>query len=168
MTGDYPDYLLQSVRSLNLEFKMAKKNKENTSGPLTATGFLVRVLASLALVLFTYNPSGFSAYHWIKSSIGAGTFGPEHLLLIGVLLAGWSVFWIATWKALDTFGVVLAAIILGALVWLMYDIGLLESASTSAITWIVLITLSLLLAIGLSWSHIWRRMTGQVNVDEVD
>ena len=90
-----------------------------------------------------------AAIDWISSAIGEGTFGPLHLLLIGVLLAGWAVFWIATWKALDTFGVILAIIILGALVWLMYDIGLLESHSASSITWIVLITLSLVLAIGL-------------------
>lgn len=147
---------------------MTKNKKDDSTAGLTAAGFLWRILASLALVLFTYNPSGFSAYHWISSAIGQSAFGPLHLLLVGVLLAGWAVFWIATWKALDTFGVILATIILGALVWLMYDIGLVESRSASTITWIVLITLSLVLAIGLSWSHIWRKMTGQVNVDEVD
>jgi hypothetical protein len=146
---------------------MAKNNNNDSSGGLSGIGFIGRLLASLALVLFTFNPSGHSAYHWISSAIREGGFGPEHLLVIGILLAGWAVFWIATWKALDTLGVVLAVIILGAIVWWLFDIGLLESHSRSTITWIVLVTLGFVLAIGVSWSHIWRKITGQVNVDEV-
>jgi hypothetical protein len=38
----------------------------------------------------------------------------------------------------------------------------------STLTWIVLVGLSLLLAVGMSWSHIRRRLTGQVDVDEVE
>ena len=37
-----------------------------------------------------------------------------------------------------------------------------------AITWIMLVTISVMLAIGVSWSHIWRRLTGQFNVEDVD
>ena len=144
-----------------------KKKDVSTSG-MTPAGFMWRLLASLVLVLLTFNPSGFSAYHWITSAIATSTFGPLHLLLLGVLLAGWAVFWIATWRALGTLGVVLAAIILGALIWLLFDIGLLESHSVSAITWIVLIALSVVLAVGVSWSHLWRRITGQFNVEDVD
>ena len=142
--------------------------KNTTEGPLSTAGFGLRFLAALALVLLTYNPSGFSAFHWVTSAIGASAFGPLHLLLIGVLLAGWAVFWIATWRALDTFGVVLASIVLGAIVWLLYDIGLLHTESVSGVTWVVLVFLAAVLTIGVSWSHIWRRITGQVNVEHVD
>jgi hypothetical protein len=55
-----------------------------------------------------------------------------------------------------------------AIIWLLFDIGLLESHSVSAITWIVLVALSAVLAVGVSWSHIWRRVTGQFNVEDVD
>lgn len=148
---------------------MAKnKNKKDSDSGLSSAGFLIRFLGSLALVLFTFNPSGFSAWHWISGAVGEGSFGPEHLLVIGILLAGWAVFWVATWQALDTLGVILAAIIIGALVWLMVDFGLIKAGTTSAITWVALISLALLLAIGVSWSHIWRRLTGQINVDDVD
>jgi hypothetical protein len=146
---------------------MADKKDVATSG-MTATGFLWRFVAALVLVLLTYNPSGQSAWHWISSAVSASAFGPLHLLLVGVLLAGWAVFWIATWRALGTLGVVLAAIILGAIIWLLFDIGLLESHSVSAITWIVLVALAAVLAVGVSWSHIWRRVTGQFNVEDVD
>lgn len=146
---------------------MADEKNVATSG-MTATGFLWRFAAALVLVLLTYNPSGQSAWHWISSAVSESSFGPLHLLLVGVLLAGWAVFWIATWRALGTLGVVLAAIILGAIIWLLFDIGLLESHSVSAITWIVLVALAAVLAVGVSWSHIWRRVTGQFNVEDVD
>ncbi|MGI9220263.1 MAG: DUF6524 family protein [Woeseiaceae bacterium] len=147
---------------------MPDKKNNKPEAPLTAAGVGLRFVASLALVLLTFNPSGFSAYHWITSAISAGTFGPLHLLLIGVLLAGWAILWIATWRALDTFGVILASIILGAIVWLLIDIGLLSADSVSAVTWIGLVFLAAVLTIGVSWSHIWRQITGQVNVEHVD
>ena len=147
---------------------MARNSKDVATSGMTAAGFGWRLLAALALVLLTFNPSGFSGYHWISSAIGASSFGPLHLLLLGVLVAGWAVFWIATWRALGTLGVTIAVLILGALIWLLFDIGLLESHSLSAITWIALVALSVVLAIGVSWSHLWRRFTGQINVEDVD
>jgi hypothetical protein len=147
---------------------MANKKDVSTSG-MTATGFLWRFLAALILVLVTYNPSDVSAFHWIKTALGPeAQFGPLHLLLLGVLVAGWAVYWTATWRSLGAFGFVVAGVILGAMIWGLYRIGLLESASTTVVTWIVLITLAAILAIGMSWSHIWRRMTGQFNVEDVD
>ena len=56
----------------------------------------------------------------------------------------------------------------GAIVWLLIDIGLLDADSVSAVTWIALIFLAGILTIGVSWSHFWRRITGQVNVEHVD
>lgn len=132
---------------------------------MSAIGFLWRFLAALALVLSTYNPSGHSAYHWVSSAISLGEFGPVHLLVIGLLLAGWAVFWIATWQSLDTLGVVLASLILGAIIWLLIDIGWLTADSTSAAVWIGLVFLAMILTIGVTWSHFWRRITGQVTIE---
>jgi hypothetical protein len=146
---------------------MADK-KQPSSTTLTGAGFLWRLLAALALVLLTYNPSGQSAYHWIGSAIANSAFGPAHLILVAVLLIGWAIYWIATWRALGTLGVTLAGLLLGAIIWLLFDIGLLASRSVSAITWISLVSLAFVLAIGVSWSHLWRRITGQINVEDVD
>jgi len=143
------------------------KNNERVSD-INALGFLWRFVAALVLVLLTYNPSGESAFHWVMAAIGAREFGPLYLLLIGILLVGWAIYWIATWRALGTMGVTLAIIVFGAIVWLLYDVGLLQSKSVSAITWISLIGLAVVLAIGVSWSHVWRRVTGQINVEDVD
>ena len=148
---------------------MADKNNDVATSGMTAAGFLWRFIAALVLVVLTYNPTGQSAWHWIRTALGPeGDFGPLHLLLLGVLAAGWAVFWIATWRSLGTLGVTLAGVIIGAIVWLLYDIDLLESHSVSMITWIVLIGLAAVLAVGVSWSHLWRRFTGQFNVEDVD
>jgi hypothetical protein len=147
---------------------VADKKDDVSSGGLTALGFLWRLVAALVLVLLTYNPSGHSAYHWITSAIADSAFGPLHLLLLAVLMIGWAVYWIATWRALGTLGVALAALLLGAIIWLLFDIGLLKADSVSAITWISLVCLAAVLAVGVSWSHVWRRVTGQINVEDVD
>ena len=148
---------------------MAEKNKDVSTSGMTAIGFLWRLAAALVLVLVTFNPSGYSAWHWIGTALGPDAdFGPLHLLLIGVLAAGWAVFLIATWRALGALGSVIAGLIVCAVIWLFYDIGMLESNTLSAITWISLVALSVVLAVGVSWSHLWRRITGQINVEDVN
>jgi hypothetical protein len=146
---------------------MSKNTDASTAG-FTVLSFIWRLLAALALVLLTFNPSGYSAYHLTVNSISESTFGPLNLLAIAVLLAGWAVFWMATWRALDTLGVVLAALVLGALIWLLVDLGVITTDSVSAMTWIALVCLAVILAIGVSWSHISRRLTGQLNVDHIE
>ena len=79
------------------------------------------------LVLVTFNPSGHSAYHWISEAVAQSDFGPLHLILLAVLLIGWVVYWIASWRALGVLGVALAALLLGGIIWLLIDIGLLKA-----------------------------------------
>ena len=83
-------------------------------------------------------------------------------------MIGWVILFVATFKSLNTLGVVLAAIAIGTFVWMLVDFGLLGAGSRSAIVWISLVCLAALLTVGLSWSHIWRRLTGQFDVDEVN
>lgn len=127
-----------------------------------------RFIAALVLVLLTYNPSGHSGYHWLSGAIANKAFGPTHLILVAILAIGWVIFWIATWRALGALGVALAGMLLGGIIWLFYDIGLLQSHSADAITWISLVCTAAVLAVGVSWSHVWRRLTGQYNVEDVD
>jgi hypothetical protein len=145
-----------------------REEASKTGRGLGAGGFLVRLAGALVLVLVTYNPSGQSAYHWVSTAIAASAFGPTHLILVALLLIGWVVYWIASWRALGVIGVVLLGVLLGAVIWLLIDIGLLKAESVSALTWIVLVAIAIVLAIGVSWSHIWRRMTGQLKVEDVD
>jgi hypothetical protein len=150
---------------------MAEQSSQNTStkrgasSEFTVLSFVWRFLFALFMVLATYNPSGVSVFHWIRGAVQGDGVGAVHFFVGVLLLIGWSILWIATWRALETFGVILAGLAIGALVWLLIDIGVLAADSSSAITWIVLVGLAGLLSIGLSWSHVWRRLTGQFDVD---
>ncbi len=146
---------------------MSKNSDASTSG-FTVLSFLWRWIVALLLVLVTFNPTGHSVYHWTVEAVSNSAFGPLNLLVIALLLAGWAVFWIATWRALDTLGVALAGLILGAIIWFLVDLGWIRTDSVSTITWVALVCLATILAIGVSWSHISRRISGQVNVEEVD
>jgi hypothetical protein len=89
--------------------------------------------------------------------------------LAGVLLLiGWTIYLRATVRSLGAFGLLLAAAFFGTIIWLAIDWGLVHVDSVTAITYIILVIMCGILAIGISWSHIRRRMTGQVDVDEIE
>jgi hypothetical protein len=134
----------------------------STSRELTAFGFLWRFVAALLLVLATYNPTQYSFYHWI---INSQELGPEHFVVGIIVTIGWVILLAATKRSLNALGMTLGVLLLAGLVWLCIDYGLLSVESVSALSWVVLICIAALLAIGLSWSHIWRRLTGQFEVD---
>jgi hypothetical protein len=128
--------------------------------------FLGRWLFALALVMGTYNPSGYSWFSWL---LNEGTeFGPVVVLVGLLLLIGWIVYLRATFMSLGPVGIGLGAALFGVVIWLLIDIGWIALDSTSALTWLGLVVLSLILATGMSWSHIRRRLTGQFDVDEMD
>ena len=145
----------------------AHSPRKNTFG---FPDFLLRWAAALALVLLSYNPSGWSFLHWVKGAFGAGAtgLGPAHFLAGAVLVAGWAIFIVATRRSLGDLGILIGAAILAALVWLLVDLGWLGFDSLKAISWVLLLCLSVLLALGLSWSHVWRRLSGQLEVDAPD
>lgn len=133
---------------------------------LGAGGFLARIVFAMALVFGTYNPTDFSYISWAFSE--GHEFGPVTALLGVVLLIAWIVFLRATFLSLGWLGIVLGAALFGCIVWLFVDLGWFSLDSPTAITWAALVMLSLILAVGLSWSHIRRRLTGQVDVDDIE
>ena len=74
----------------------------------------------------------------------------------------------ATWRSIKIWGIILVVALIAALVWLIVDLGVLDLANTGTVSWVILIALATLMAIGISWSHIRRRLTGQVDTDELD
>ena len=65
-------------------------------------------------------------------------------------------------------GLLLGGALLGGVVWLLVDIGWLNVNSMTEATWIGLFCVAALLAVGLSWSHVWRRLTGQFEINDGD
>jgi len=131
---------------------------------INSTGVLLRFMFAVLLVLLTYNPSGYSYFHWVWGS----DFTPYIAVAGAVLLIGWVIYVRATLESLGTLGLILASAFFACLVWLLVYWGWLSLSNVSAITWVAEVILAALLALGMSWSHIHRRMTGQVDVDELD
>lgn len=132
----------------------------------TAGSFFARWLFAAALVLGTYNPTEYSYAGWILAENTA--FGPI-VAIVGIgLLIGWIIFLRATFMSMGWLGISLGAALFGCVIWLFVDLGWLSLDATGAITWMVLVVLSLILATGMSWSHIRRRLTGQFDVDDMD
>ena len=131
-----------------------------------AGSFVGRWIFALALVLGTYNPTQWCYYNWATAE--STTFGPIVAIVGIVLLIGWIVFIRATFMSMGWLGITLGTALFGCLVWLMVDQGWLSLDSEGMIAWVVLVILSLILATGMSWSHIRRRMSGQFDVDEKD
>ena len=132
----------------------------------TLSSFLWRLVATFVLIVATYNPTALSYYGWLRSSIDGGTLGPAHFIVGVLLIIGWTILIVATRRSLSVIGFVLVAALVGGLVWFLTDREWLRVDSIAALTWVSLICLSIVLAIGLSWSHVWRRITGQYEVDD--
>lgn len=131
-----------------------------------AGSFLGRWIFALVLVLGTYNPTQWCYFDW--ATAGSKTFDPIVAIVGILLLIGWIVFIRATFMSMGWLGIILGAALFGCIVWLLVDQKWLSLDSQGDITWVVLVILSLILAVGMSWSHIRRRMSGQVDVDEKD
>jgi hypothetical protein len=71
-------------------------------------------------------------------------------------------------RSLGEIGTLLAIAFFAALTWLMIDYNVLSVENTEVLTYVVLTMLAAIMATGMSWSHIRRRMSGQLDVDEVD
>ncbi len=130
--------------------------------------FVWRFLASLLLVMVTYNPTRYSYVAWLRAATPENPLGPEHFVVGVVLVIGWVILLAATQRSLGTFGLLLGGALLGGVVWMLTDIGWLNVSTVSSATWVGLFCVAALLAVGLSWSHVWRRLTGQFEVDDGD
>ena len=128
--------------------------------------FIGRWVFALALVLGTYNPTEYSYISWITS---AGVSFAPVVALVGVgLLISWIIYLRATFMSMGWLGIVLGAAFFACIIWLLVDVGWLSLESPGAFAWIALVLASLILAIGMSWSHIRRRLSGQFDVDDKD
>ena len=137
---------------------------------ISPLGVLVRFVAALALVFLTWNAEGWSYYHWTIDPLirGAGNFSAIKFLAGTLLVAGWVVFLQATRRSIGLMGALLVAAICGGVIWLLISSGIVTANSGRGLARVVLIGLSLVLAVGMSWSHIGKRLTGQADTDVVD
>lgn len=129
-------------------------------------GFFMRLIFAFVLVFVTFNPTGYSYFHWLKSVLPAVN---PYIALAGIaLIIGWAIFIRATLRSLGPVGIALALALQACLVWLFIDLGWFDWKNMGALSWVSLATISVILGVGMSWSHIRRRLSGQVDTDDVD
>jgi hypothetical protein len=130
----------------------------------TFASFLLRLLFASVLVFMTYNPSGKSWVGWLMSDVPM-----VYKAVAGVvLLIGWVIFLRATWNSLGAAGTILAAAFFAVIIWLFVYWGFFALDHTTVIEWAVLSVLTGVLAIGMSWSHVRRKLSGQYDTDEIE
>jgi hypothetical protein len=129
-------------------------------------GVVWRVLFSLALVFLTFNPSGHSFFHWLMETFPS--IQPVTAIAGIVLIAAWLFFVRSTFNAMGSLGIGLLVAFFAAVVWFMVKQGWLSIHNRAAMAWVVLTIVGIVLGIGMSWSLIRQRISGQTSVDRVD
>jgi len=133
------------------------------------SGFFLRLLSALVLVFATYNAEGMSYYHWALAPLAedAGTFNALKFLAGIVLVVAWVVFIQAARRSIGLLGAVLVTTVCAGVIWLLIEYDVVSASSPRGVTRVVLFAVSIVLAVGLSWSHVSRRITGQSDTDVV-
>jgi hypothetical protein len=135
-------------------------------------GLLLRILGALVLVYATFNPTGHSYFHWVLAPLigmGAPSGGSSALKFLAgvVLVIGWVVVLQATRRSIGLTGAFLALALCGGLIWLLIEQHVVSPTGSAAIAHIALVAIGLVLGVGMSWSLFSRRLTGQVDTDQV-
>ena len=128
--------------------------------------FLLRFVFAIIMVFASYNPEGVSYYHWVSGSLA--DFSVLKAFIGVILLIGWIILIRATIGSLGAIGILLAAAFFGLAIWLVIDVLGLSTDSFRVISYIIEIMLASVLSIGVSWSHVRRRISGQLDTDEVE
>ena len=129
-------------------------------------GILTRWMCAFMLLAATFNPTQYNYVLWVQ------TYGGENLsiaVLIGLVMSvGYIIFLRATLRSIGPLGMALILGIFGALVWVLFDFGVLSLDNRDLNVWLSLFGLSAVLGIGLGWSHARRAVSGQSDVDDID
>lgn len=127
---------------------------------------LIRWLIAFVLLAATWNPTDWNFSRWAAENWD--TQMPLAVLGGLVLAVVYIVYLRATLRSIGPIGMALVAAVFGALIWVLIDWGWLETGNSVINQWLGIVLASLVLGIGLSWSILRRRISGQVDIDDVD
>jgi Family of unknown function (DUF6524) len=129
-------------------------------------GILLRWLGAFVLLAVTFNPTPYNYVKWVEANWA--TQMPLSLFLGLLLGIGFMIYVVATLRSIGAFGVLLIAAVFGAGLWVLIDWGVMSLTNSNLNTWLGLFGLSIILGIGLSWSILRQRLSGQASVDELE
>jgi len=128
--------------------------------------FLIRWLFAFVLLAATYNPTQWNFVRWAMANY---TDMLSVIVLVGlVLFVGYIIYLRATLRSIGVFGMILVMAVAGTLIYVLFDQGSISLENPTVNTWLGIEILSIVLAIGLSWSIVRRKLSGQADVDDVD
>ena len=129
-------------------------------------GFLLRWLGAFLLLAAIFNPTAVNYVTWARMSWGEQT---PLIVFLGLILAVIAmVYLVATMRSIGVLGVIVIAAVFAAGLWVVTDWGLVGLDNTAPNTWVGSLVLSLILGVGMSWSILRQRLSGQQTTDEVD
>lgn len=129
-------------------------------------GFFMRWAFAFVLVGLTYNPTDVNFVVWAQDAMNGQM---SFVALASILLViGYIIYLRATLRSIGVFGILLVAALIGTIVWVLRDMGLLTLADRDLRLWLVILGLSFILGVGMSWSHVRRALSGQADMDDVD
>ena len=129
-------------------------------------GFILRWACAAILVTATWNPTEWNFIRWALDTYETTLSLP---VLAGlVLLIGYIIYLRATFRSIGVIGIALILAVVAAALWVLSDFGILTLQDSEALKWVALGVLSFTLAVGLSWSHVRRTLSGQSDVDDID
>lgn len=129
-------------------------------------GVFARWLGAFGLLSATFNPTEWNFTRWAEANYQSQL--PLTVLLGLILAVAYIIYIGATLRSLGAFGMVLVGAVFAALIWVLVDWGILAMNNSSLNVWLGILALSLVLGIGLSWSILWQRLSGQATVDDVE
>jgi len=139
-----------------------KDRRLRNFGPMM---FFTRLFGALFIVFSTYNPTGWSLWHWFEH--GWPRDWTLLLPLASLYIVAYVLLILAAFRALRPSGVALVIALLGSIVWLLVDAGIVPLSNGGDLSIILLYMGGGLLAIGVSWASAWVMLTGQVIVDNL-
>ena len=119
-------------------------------------GFLIRWVSAFVLLTLTFNPTEMNYVRWATTNWQDQM--PIAVLGGLVLLVAYVLFLTAVLRGIGRTGVVLILAVLAALIWVLADLGWISLENPTSNTWIALIALSVVLAVGMYWGILWRRL----------
>lgn len=129
-------------------------------------GLFVRWLFAFVLLALTYNPTQWNFVYWALHPEGR----PLSMVVLAglLLLVGYIIYLRATLRSIGPFGMALVFSVVAALLWVLSDLGILALDNRNLNVWLGILALSIVLGVGLGWSHVRRRLSGQADIDDVD
>lgn len=155
---------MTSVSKLSIKTGFFCEDKNMARNDFNFASFLLRLLFAVLLVFVTYNPSSYSWAGYLNADIAMVYKVASGL----VLLIGWVMFLRATWNSLGALGTILATAFFAVIIWLLIEWGLFNVEDSTILQWLALFVTVGVLAIGMSWSHVRRKISGQYDTDEIE